>query len=73
MNLSKSDYLKSLLIGRRANAHVVSAALVFWHSEIDIEDAKSYMDNFERKANIARDNYASCVPFQWKGGKYAES
>ncbi len=66
MNLSKSEYLESLLKGRCTNALHISAALVFWHSEIYIEDAKSYMDNFERNANISRENYTSCIPSKRK-------
>ncbi len=49
MNLSKSDYLRALLIGRPYGQRLTEAALIFYHSEIPLEEAKVYIKTLERK------------------------
>ena len=47
--MSKSTYIRELLVGRSASKMLMDAVLIYWHSSIPLADAKVFLDNFERK------------------------
>lgn len=47
--LTKSEYIKTLIIGREIKGGMLDIALIYYHSEIPIEDAKAYMENILKK------------------------
>jgi hypothetical protein len=53
--MTKSDYIKGLLIGEIFNGSLLNAALIYWHSGIPFEDAKGYLKTLQEKLNGTRD------------------
>lgn len=47
--LTKSEYVSTLIIGRELKGGILDIALIYYHSEIPIEDAKAYMENILKK------------------------
>lgn len=43
--LTKSEYVKTLIVGKELRSGVLDIALIYYHSKISIEDAKIYMEN----------------------------
>lgn len=43
--LTKSEYVKTLIVGKELRSGVLDIALIYYHSKIPIEDAKIYMGN----------------------------
>lgn len=47
--LTKIEYVKTLIVGKEPRSGVLNIALIYYHSEIPIEDAKAYMENILKK------------------------
>lgn len=43
--LTKSEYIKTLIVGKEPRSGMLDIALIYYHSKIPIEDAKIYMEN----------------------------
>ena len=52
--MNKGTYVNSPLVGTHADAHLLEAALIYWHSGIPLEAAKVYFKNLENKINGSR-------------------
>lgn len=50
-SITKSAYIRSLILGRVYNPALFNAALLYWHSGIPLKEANGYLDNYEAKLN----------------------
>ena len=49
--MTKNEYIQDLLMGRIWSSQLLNAALIYWHSGIQFEDAYKYLHNLEKKLN----------------------
>lgn len=47
--MSKSEYIRMALRSAPRDVRMLDAALLFWHSEVPLEDAKRYLQVLSRK------------------------
>ena len=47
--MTKNEYLKELLLDKRAFKQLSEAAILFWHAKVPLIDAHIYMKNLEER------------------------
>jgi hypothetical protein len=47
--MSKGEYIRMALRSAPGDTRLFDAALIFWHSEVPLEDAKRYLQVLSRK------------------------
>ena len=47
--MSKGEYIRMALRSASGDMRMFNAALLFWHSEVPLEDAKRYLQVLSRK------------------------
>ncbi len=52
--MTKDEYIRKLLVGRRATHSVLDAAFIFWHAGVPLQSAKAYMTTLESKMNVQK-------------------
>ena len=62
MEYAKGEYLRTLLTGIKGNPTLIDAALIFWHSQIPMIEAKVYIKNLADKLTQNRVSYMKEQP-----------